>query len=203
MSGKETAVLLSLHKQWWERMAAGEKSLEIRKTYPKRFEFSWRFRVLVYVTGGVGVCGEFTCKHIHKIRTIPEVQKTAGSKFSGELDVERESGLDGKQLAEYAGECGGPLWGWEVADVKVYDTPRPLQDYGVSRPPQSWRYIDVELKEDGNMYVVKPGGTADDPVIMIPGTPLGDHVRELLQAEREGRLVVLPNKQGDGERGKE
>ena len=148
MNDKETAVLLSLRPHWWEKIAAGEKTLEIRKTYPKRFEFSWRFRVLVYVTGGAGVCGEFTCKHVHKIRTIPEVQKVAGSPLGEKFSVERESCLDERQLEEYAGGKGWPLWGWQVADVKVYNTPRPLQAYGISRPPQSWQYIKIEKRSE-------------------------------------------------------
>ena len=71
----------------------------------------------------------------------------AGSPLGEKFSVERESCLDEKQLEEYAGGKGWPLWGWQVADVKVYDTPRPLQAYGISRPPQSWQYIKIEKKE--------------------------------------------------------
>jgi hypothetical protein len=44
-------VILSLHQKWWQKMAAGEKALELRKTKP---QCKAPFRVLVYVTGGVG-----------------------------------------------------------------------------------------------------------------------------------------------------
>lgn len=44
-------VILSLHQKWWQKMAAGEKVLELRKTKP---QCKAPFRVLVYVTGGVG-----------------------------------------------------------------------------------------------------------------------------------------------------
>lgn len=49
-------VVLSLHQKWWQKMAAGEKVLELRKSKP---QCKAPFRVLVYVTGGVGVVGEF------------------------------------------------------------------------------------------------------------------------------------------------
>lgn len=42
-------VVLSLHQKWWQKMAAGEKVLELRKSKP---QCKAPFRVLVYVTGG-------------------------------------------------------------------------------------------------------------------------------------------------------
>ena len=38
-------VILSLHKKWWQKMAAGEKVLELRKTKPHRMTSN--------ITGGV------------------------------------------------------------------------------------------------------------------------------------------------------
>ena len=52
-------IILSLHERWWKKMLAGEKILEIRKTAPTKKDRE--YRVLVYVTGGGGVCGEFIC----------------------------------------------------------------------------------------------------------------------------------------------
>lgn len=39
-------VILSLHQKWWQKMAAGEKVLELRKTKP---QCKAPFRVLVYL----------------------------------------------------------------------------------------------------------------------------------------------------------
>lgn len=44
---KMPVVILSLHQKWWQKMAAGEKVLELRKTKP---QCKAPFRVLVYVT---------------------------------------------------------------------------------------------------------------------------------------------------------
>ena len=59
-----------LHPEWWERLKAGEKLLEIRKTRPRGND---PYTVLVYVTGGVGVVGEFVCDCFYKLDTMPEI----------------------------------------------------------------------------------------------------------------------------------
>lgn len=130
-------VILSLHERWWKKIAAGEKRLEIRKTRPQRQDCQ-PCRVLVYVTGGVGVCGEFTCCTFHKIKTLPEVQHRVGI---DRQSVEEGSCLTRRQLNAYAGGSGRPLWGWEVERVTVYEKPVPLSLYGLERPPQSWQYF--------------------------------------------------------------
>lgn len=43
------AVLMSIKPEWWEKILAGEKDLEIRKTVPAGgAEVPWPLRVLVY-----------------------------------------------------------------------------------------------------------------------------------------------------------
>ena len=46
-------VVLSLHQKWWQKMAAGEKVLELRKSKP---QCKAPFRVLVYVATKGGSC---------------------------------------------------------------------------------------------------------------------------------------------------
>lgn len=52
------AIIISLHPEWWREIRLGAKLLEIRKTRPRG---NGPYTVLVYVTGGVGVVGEFVC----------------------------------------------------------------------------------------------------------------------------------------------
>ena len=68
-------VVLSLHQKWWQKMAAGEKVLELRKSKP---QCKAPFRVLVYVTGGVGVVGEFVCPEFLESRTLKKQKRKAG-----------------------------------------------------------------------------------------------------------------------------
>ena len=55
------AVLMSMKPKWWEKILAGEKLLEIRKTHPQSEELYWPITVLVYVSGTGAVQGQFIC----------------------------------------------------------------------------------------------------------------------------------------------
>ena len=127
LSGLDT-IVLSLHKRWWEKMLAGEKILEIRKTAPTEKDHA--YRVLVYVAGEGGVCGEFTCTDFMKIKMFPQLLETH----------KRQSCQTESQIMEYAGESKRNLWGWAVTEVKEYCTPHPLDLYGLKNQPQSWCY---------------------------------------------------------------
>ena len=71
---KMPVVILSLHQKWWKKMAAGEKVLELRKTKP---QCKAPFRVLVYVTGGVGIVGELSARKFWKSRTLKKQREKA------------------------------------------------------------------------------------------------------------------------------
>lgn len=48
------AVVASVKREWWEKMLAGEKTMEIRKSAPQSKDgrtFTWPLTVLVYVSG--------------------------------------------------------------------------------------------------------------------------------------------------------
>ncbi|MEG1529899.1 MAG: hypothetical protein RR405_06035 [Clostridia bacterium] len=46
--------------------------------------------------------------------------------------------------------CNGkPLHGWKISKLKIYDEPKELSEFGISRPPQSWCYCE-ELEENEN-----------------------------------------------------
>ena len=51
------AVLMSMKPEWWEKILAGEKTLEIRKTHPQNERLEWPVTVLVYVSGTGAVTG--------------------------------------------------------------------------------------------------------------------------------------------------
>lgn len=58
------AVLLSIKPEWWEKILAGEKDLEIRKTAPRDETGGpdpWPLLVLAYVSGARAVLGQFLC----------------------------------------------------------------------------------------------------------------------------------------------
>ena len=101
-------VILSLHQKWWQKMAAGEKVLELRKSKP---QCKAPFRVLVYITGGVGIVGEFICPEVLEVKNFEEAEKKSR------------------------------VYGWEITAVKEYTRTVTLAELGIKRAPQSWQYM--------------------------------------------------------------
>lgn len=156
------AVLISIRPEWVEKIADGEKTLELRKTEPK---LETPFKVYIYCTagnlsyevsngilcnisGGRLVVGEFVCDKIGVIwgggyLKMPE------SAFAG-------SCLNMYQIDTYLDGKDGHFW--HISNLKIYDAPKPLSEFKglrktkfgyapveIKRPPQSWCYVE-ELK---------------------------------------------------------
>lgn len=91
-------------------MVSREKLLEIRKTYPHIAPEEWPLRVLVYITGGVGVCGEFNCPGVQKIKKIAQTVKyrvrrltpTECERLDGFPDGWTRYGASGKEMSDNA-----------------------------------------------------------------------------------------------------
>ena len=63
------AVLMSIKPEWWKKILAGEKDLEIRKTAPRAGAGGpepWPLLVLAYVSGTGAVLGQFLCMGVGK-----------------------------------------------------------------------------------------------------------------------------------------
>jgi predicted transcriptional regulator len=45
------------------------------------------------------------------------------------------------ELKKYMGYGVNRFYGWHISDVKIYDKPKELSEFGLKRPPQSWCYI--------------------------------------------------------------
>ena len=151
------AVLISIRPKWCDLIARGKKTIEVRKTRPK---LETPFKCYIYQTLPKSgdwndrdgrVIGEFVCDRIESTNC-----------FSGWVCPEKNNiikrFLDGSCLSEqeivdYAD--GRAVCGWHISDLMIYDMPKNLgefevrKDYGrwitwekVSRPPQSWCYVE-------------------------------------------------------------
>lgn len=49
--------------------------------------------------------------------------------------------LSQNEMFDYIG-VGNYGYGWHISDLKIYDTPIPISKLGLSRPPQSWQYVE-------------------------------------------------------------
>ena len=125
-----------------EKIANGEKTIEVRKTRPK---LDTPFKCYIYCTqSGVAlgawekhskVIGEFTCDRIYKID-----KDSTGFLFkSGGLSVYKQAAeekcglrvaMTDDKLHGYLGHFQG--YGWHISNLKIYDTPNELSKF--SRP---------------------------------------------------------------------
>lgn len=169
------SALISIQPKWCELIASGKKTVEVRKTVPK---LEPPFKCYIYCTlsgsneflkdslGGDiaawnrgkwwakkgNVIGEFVCDEIQDMRDIDQAPTC--------LSIE--------EWLKYTDGHKGPVYGWHISDLVIYDEPKPLTDFVVreclwhnirnngcidasgercydcrlKRPPQSWCYVE-------------------------------------------------------------
>lgn len=136
------AVLISIHPKWIELIAAGHKTVEVRKREPKlhspfkcymyQTRLRWLFNLLdklgmsgiaekLRVSGGK-VVGEFVCDHIECFTTDYRMNKDQTKRIS------KQSCLDMVELMEYEGSSPC-LYAWHIKDVQIYDKPKEITDF--------------------------------------------------------------------------
>lgn len=127
------AVLISIRPKWCEKIADGEKTIEVRKTRPK---LETPFRCYIYRTKGtvphiingkwvkieVGgtVIGEFVCDRVTDI--------FANSRFWLNEDDVRHTCLTADEIRTYANGAN-MLYGWHISDLKIYNQPKELNEF--------------------------------------------------------------------------
>lgn len=145
------AVVLSIRPKWVEKIASGEKTIEVRKTRPK---LDTPFRCYIYCTiDGIKkmpndyiaesvdrgkVIGEFTCDRIYKIdKDSTNFLFKAGGLSVYKQAAEEKCGLcvamTEDELHGYLGHCQG--YGWHIFDLRIYDTPRELSEFRRATDP--------------------------------------------------------------------
>lgn len=136
------AIMLSIRPKWVEKIASGEKTIEVRKTRPK---LDTPFKAYIYCTmpdakdphnilelhGADGkirkanskVIGEFTCERIALIAYDGgELSSTTNAAFSP------ATCLTQSEIIAYIGDKGR-CYGWHISDLRIYDTPRDLGEF--------------------------------------------------------------------------
>ena len=146
-------ILMSVHGEWIAKMASGEKTGELRKTWPKNIPTPFRVRLYctqvrreaVLLLDGRGgatigdyqnaesgwqigngfVVGEFICPG----RTIVKYPSdTEGYWWPHMAEISRITCLSIEEIAEYLGE-GGTGSVWKIQDLKIYERPIELHRF--------------------------------------------------------------------------
>ena len=136
----------------------------MRKTRPR---LNPPFKCYIYQTGQGGVIGEFGCddifERIVQVGTSCETPKYCLCDWNMDctpLDrILPDACLTLDELEKYLD--GGVGYGWHISNLKIYDTPRELNEFFVlletrfgaepvpiKRPPQSWCYVEEQTWKD-------------------------------------------------------
>lgn len=159
------SVLISIQPQWCEKIFSGEKTIEVRRNRPK---LEPPFTVYVYCTKtGMGLYGDRN----HYVTDITNFlkgdaaegfERTSGlHKWNGKvigsfvcdkideyeanergwyIYPQDETCLLCDEIAHYG--KGKPLYGWHITAPKLFDKPRELSEFGITRAPMSWCYVE-------------------------------------------------------------
>ena len=130
---RERAVLISVKEKWAERILTGEKTVEVRKTVPK---LETPFTCYIYQSGTGFIVGEFVCDKLIWVIAHPAVFAGYPTLFAKSIS---DACMTQDEAEAYSG--GKDLYGWHIAEVRRYETPVPLECFGLRRPPVSWRYV--------------------------------------------------------------
>ena len=164
------AVMISIRPEWCEKIAYGQKTIEVRK---KRPNLAPPFKCYIYCTkgdpsnagddfyihdmenyrtirGNGKVIGEFICDHIITIH----VGKYGLIPISIDGIDLSNSMLSPQEIICYIGN-GQTGYGWNISKLQIYEKPKSIREFtglrktkfgmepvSLLRPPQSWCYVE-------------------------------------------------------------
>lgn len=135
-------VLMSIRPEWCELIASGKKTVEIRKTIPRKFVHDGfyggyvvePFKVYIYETQGYSatpqvfedgttifqgrgkVIGEFVCDEVVELAPLNRADDT----------VEEKACMSREEIARY---LKGEGYAWYISDLVIYDKPKELNEF--------------------------------------------------------------------------
>lgn len=139
--------MLSIRPKWVEKIASGEKTIEVRKTKPK---LETPFKCYIYCTlpkyphedfiatdypmpqfyGGGKVVGEFTCDQIIDAWWDYVPDAITREVTGGNLEALDGIGMTDEELFSYVGDSmRGHCYGWHISDLRIYDAPKKLGEF--------------------------------------------------------------------------
>nr|DAI97242.1 MAG TPA: hypothetical protein [Caudoviricetes sp.] len=112
------AVLISIRPEWAQKIMAGRKTIEVRRTRPK---MDTPFKCYIYECGNGKVIGEFLCDEIININGAGRIPS----------DAARPTCLEPAELHQYLGAATG--FGWHISDLRVEVTSHSIMAHMVGR----------------------------------------------------------------------
>ena len=136
------AVLVSIQPKWCALITRGDKTIEIRKTKPKmeppfkcyiycsNSPKGWFWMTSPNVRRDGTVIGEFVCSNIEELKS---------NMLFNAPELYSQSCMTRGEFFSYADKK--TVYLWHISRLRVYSTPKLLNEFCVQRAPQSWQYI--------------------------------------------------------------
>ena len=146
------SVMLSIQPKWIEKIANGEKTIEVRKSAPKEVPFKayiyetkgstempWVDEDGHFIYKGRGqVIGEFICDKVYNIEPIFSFYDCySGYDDLSDFSYFEDYSIDDERLKKtcltrqdlYIYGKDKPLYGWHISDLKIYGEPKELREF--------------------------------------------------------------------------
>lgn len=138
------SVLISIRPKWVEKIASGQKTIEVRRSAPKEVPFKCyiyetkgqyvKFTHGAHTKYGYGrgkVIGEFICDKVYPIKNRGSSFSVAEEEQSVTNEIARQSCLYYDDMVSYFGNKDG--FGWHISDLKIYDKPKELSEFYIRK----------------------------------------------------------------------
>lgn len=94
------------------------------------------------------VIGEFICNKIDRLAVCGydnrnmELRRVDDNLAAYDLNCDylNKCQLSFYELKNYSN--GNGLYGWHISDLVIYDEPKEISEFAMTRPPQSWCYVE-------------------------------------------------------------
>jgi predicted transcriptional regulator len=143
-------IILSIHPKWAKLIYEGKKTIEWRKTTPKRTNgftkiFLYETAPVCKITGYVLFYGydifspKQNCLKFENGYALSNLEQKDAIE-----QIVRYGRVSMKDLVKYQG-TSKQIFAWVVNAPRRANCPMPIADFGIKRPPQSWCYTEVDV----------------------------------------------------------
>lgn len=172
------AVLMSINPKWVEKIARGQKTIEVRKIMPK---LETPFKCYIYETydkkyANTAICwghgnlyvhackrviGEFICDRIEKYKFNWAEFTAYGNKTYLITETQlKNTCLSKEEFNAYGCAANGhseKLYGWHISDLVIYDWPKELSEFfAVKCTNKRAGCIDCKVKPNCIKTITRP-----------------------------------------------
>lgn len=167
-------ILVSIQPKYLLEILEGAKTIEVRKTIPKNFKgwvylyctrsephlihivdhgwklsnrlpYDWRDIMHYYNLSGTIVARFWFDSYETYICGDTQKMYTDVDEYDISYESLEKTSLDYRELWNYG--KGKTLYGWKIQGLEIFDYPLFLEELKLKRAPQSWMYIQIDIKQ--------------------------------------------------------